>query len=155
MKAEIYAQDINGNFMQLSCEYDLHKINSNVEGDYERDHMRTDHVTDNYYTETLTFEGKIWEQEWESPSECSEDEWIISDVEYGNKYLDEGEDPESPLGYCLTEIEDVQGMTGSFTSAFRYPQINENPTVNSLYRFDDDIETVSYTHLTLPTICSV
>ena len=143
MKAEIYAQDINGNFIQLSCEYDLHTINSNVEGDYNRDHIRTDHVLDHYYTETLTFEGKIWEQEWESPSECSEDKWIILDVEYGNKYLDEGEEPESPLGYCLTEIEDVQGMTGSFTSAFRYPQINENPTVNSLYRFDDDIEKIT------------
>ena len=143
MKAEIYAQDINGNFMQLSCEYDLHTTNTNVEGDYKRDHIRTAHVQDNYYTETLTFEGKIWEQEWDSPTECSEDEWIIKDVEYDNEYLDEGEDPQSPLGYCLTDLNEIPYLAESLTSTFRYPQINENPSINSLYRFDDDIEKIT------------
>ncbi len=141
MRAEIYAQDINGNFMELSCEYDLHTSNSNIEGDYRRVHIRTDHVLDNYYTETLTFEGKLWEQEWDSPAECSEDKWVIRDVDFDyNENLDDGEDPKSPLEYCLTDIKELpgSGSSESFTSTFRYPQINENPIVDSLYRFKAD-----------------
>ncbi len=141
MRAEIYAQDINGNFMELSCEYDLHTSNSNVEGDYRRVHIGTDHVLDNYYTETLTFEGKLWEQEWDSPTECSEDKWVIRDVDFDyNENLDDGEDPKSPLEYCLTDIKKIpgSGSSESFTSTFRYPQINENPIVDSLYRFKAD-----------------
>ena len=77
LNVEIYAKDIEGEEALFTCKNNLFNMNISGEGDYVRDHIRSPMVEDGYITMYKTPSGLIWEQLFDSPEECFEDEWIL------------------------------------------------------------------------------
>ena len=110
---------------ELRCTYNAYNKNFRYEGNYVRDHLRSPIVEDGYYSLSVRSSGLVWEQRWDSPEDCINDEWVLDyRVEEFNEYdLKEGEEELTPEDYCLNEVGTYIAIP-TWENYFRYPVLN-------------------------------
>ncbi len=132
LKTRIVAEDILGGKSYITCSNDLYTINMSSEGDYKRKHIRTPLVRDEHYQTSVSFTGKVWEQEWESIEDCATDKYIQYDVEDWNNDLEYYNLTEPITGeeICSLNVEDSRyRYAKKFIQSFTYPVLNEEDTI--------------------------
>ncbi len=142
LKTIIVAEDILGGKSYLTCSNDLYTINMRSEGDYKREHLRTPLVRDEHYQTSVSFTGKIWEQNWESLEDCATDdyilEWDVADINNDLEYYSLTE-PITGEEYCSLDIENsIIYRAKKYTQSFTYPVLNEEDTIfTTHYSFEE------------------